>query len=192
MADSTYIPKTYDKQGGLARVIADGGKIEGESGGIFDAQSGFKFWLDSSDNEFTAAQLAGIINGNINNTVIANSAGVLSTPQLPSAHGYIILSLADAASNASAVMASGKAGEVLTIIGRGGGSAASVYIAFSGGTGGLSGVSVIGTLSGSLSSIKMHLSAASQPYLKLACFDDGTWAVIDRSNTAIVIEQGAA
>ena len=33
MADTTYIPKTYRKDGGDTFVVADGGKIEVESGG---------------------------------------------------------------------------------------------------------------------------------------------------------------
>lgn len=40
MADGTYQPKTYRKQGGDETVIASGGKITVESGGTLDMESG--------------------------------------------------------------------------------------------------------------------------------------------------------
>jgi len=40
MADTTYSPKTYRKQGGDEFVVADGGKHTVESGGIIDIESG--------------------------------------------------------------------------------------------------------------------------------------------------------
>ena len=39
MADTTYQPKVYRKQGGDELVVADGGKITVESGGIIDYES---------------------------------------------------------------------------------------------------------------------------------------------------------
>jgi hypothetical protein len=141
----------------------------------------FKFY----DTDFTGAQMKGVVNSPLNKTIVINSAGVLSAnggsapPVLPSNHGLIILSIADAASNASARLASGKAGEVLTIITRGGGSAGSVLILVSGATSGISGVAVNGLMSGALSSIILHNSAASQAYIKLQCITDGTWEVVD-------------
>lgn len=40
MADKTYSPKTYRKQGGDEFVVANGGKVTVESGGAIDLKSG--------------------------------------------------------------------------------------------------------------------------------------------------------
>lgn len=164
---STYQEKVGMEQGGDRFYMKEDGEM--------------KFF----DTDFTGGQLKGFANPAFTKTIIINSAGVLSAnggsapPVLPSNGGLIILSIADAASNASARLASGKVGEVLTIITRGGGSAGSVLILVSGATSGISGVAVNGLMSGALSSIIIHNSAASQAYIKLQCMDAGTWEVVD-------------
>lgn len=176
---NTYITKVGVDQGAETIFVREDGNM--------------KFY----DTDFTGQQLKNFINANLTNTIIINSAGVLSAaadgtspPILPSQHGYIFLSLADAASNASARLGSGKEGEVLVIQGRGGGSVASVIVFCSGHTSGISGVTVIGTLSGGLSSFKLDFSSNSYPMIKLLCTADGSWAVIDKVGG--VTEQPAA
>lgn len=148
----------------------------------------FKFY----DTDFTGGNLRNFLKALYTKTIIINSAGVVSAnggsapPVLPSNHGLIILSVGEAASNASARLASGKVGEVLTIITRGRGSTASVKIMLSGG-GGFSGVSVVGIMGSVLSSIDMNTSAASQGYVKLQCFTAGTWEVVDLNYTAVTL-----
>jgi hypothetical protein len=153
----------------------------------------FKFY----DTDFTGAQLRNINKSALNKTIFINSAGLLSAnggsapPVLPSDHGLIILSIADAASNASARLGSAKVGEILTIITRGGGSTGSVKILLSGATDGFSGVSVFGLTSGGLSSIDMNNSATSQAYIKLQCFTEGTWEVVDVNYLCVTMNAGA-
>lgn len=153
----------------------------------------FKFY----DTDFTGAQLRNYFKALLNTTIIINSAGLVSAnggsapPVIPSNHGLIILSVADAASNASARLCSGKVGEVLVIRTRGGGSTGSVLLLLSGATDGFSGVSVMGYTSGGLSSIIMHNSATSQGYIKLQCFTAGTWEIIDLNDLCVTCQAGA-
>ena len=105
--------------------------------------------------------------------VILNSAGVLSTVNLPADTGYVIFSIADAASNASAWLTSGaKQGQRMTLMTRGAGSTGSVRIS-------TSGVTIKGLLSGDVSTISLHTSAGSHAMVELVCFTDGEWAVVD-------------
>ena len=57
MADTTYQPKVYRKQGGEEFVVADGGKQTVESGGEIDVESGGSLKLAGVAIAGTAAQL---------------------------------------------------------------------------------------------------------------------------------------
>lgn len=57
MADATYQPSVYRKQGGNEQVVASGGKLTVESGGIIDVESGGYLKLDGTQVTATAAQL---------------------------------------------------------------------------------------------------------------------------------------
>lgn len=59
MADASYGPKNYTKQGGATRVIASGGLLSVESGGVVNVESG------------GALQLAGV---DVTTTLTANKA----------------------------------------------------------------------------------------------------------------------
>lgn len=193
MADATYINQAvYEKQGGNELVIADGGKLtvesggetEGQSGGYFDAQTGYAYYFTSSSNEVSAAQMRALLWNQTQFSIIANTAGVLSVTNLPSA-GVIIFSLADAASNASAWLTStgGIPGQIMQLMVRGGGSAASIYIS-------MSGVSLVGTLSGDVSSFSLQTSATSNATIRLLLTDTSEWSIIDKSSGSVV-ERGA-
>lgn len=103
---------------------------------------------------------------------IANSAGVLSTVSIPVDAGFIVLSMATAASNASAFLGSCIAGEEKTLFFRTTEAVASVFISVD------TGITLYGWL-GQLSSINAHGSAASNPIIKLKAIADDTWAVVD-------------
>lgn len=206
MADATYNNQNvYHKQGGDEQVIASGGKItvessgeiEGQSGGFFDAQAGFDFRFTSSNNTLSAAQMRALLWNQVQFSVIANSAGVLSVLNLPSS-GYIIFSIADAASNASAWFTSigNIPGQVMVLFMRGVGSTGSVFIS-------MSGVSVVGTISGDLSSISLQNSGifrvgastgvgllSGMGFLKLLCTGADEWSVIEK--TGGVVERGSS
>lgn len=57
MADATYEPKVYKKDGGDTQVVANGGKQEIESGGETDYQSGASLKLDGTAITPTAAEI---------------------------------------------------------------------------------------------------------------------------------------
>lgn len=155
-------------------------------------------YFQTADVRTLGSKLKADIYATGRNVVIANSAGVMSTqvagesaaPVLPSYYGVIFLSFADAASNASARLPSAVPGMFLTLRGRGAGSAYSIIIYGAGATSGIASADLIGSISGALSSIKMHGSAGSQPLLILYGTDDGKWAVMDKAGQ--VTEQGAS
>jgi hypothetical protein len=159
-------------------------KVSLERGGdrIQIDEAGYAYFKDT---DVSGEQLKHINVPQVNQAIMINSAGVLSAqeatypPILPSQYGMIVLSMADAASNASARLPSAQQGNDLVIALRGGGSTCSVVIYCEGHTSGLTGASVIGYTSGAISNISMRGSAASNPILRLHAFSDGTWSVVD-------------
>ncbi len=147
---------------------------------IFITESGyFQFNIDGTDFELTGLQLKTVLFMAGQTQVIANAAGVLSTTNLPSV-GLIVFSIADAASNASAWFTSGAlAGQILEITTRGKGSTGSVFIS-------TSGVSLVGIMSGDLSSITIYNSTNSHAYLKLKSLQDDEWSVLDFNGANVV------
>lgn len=159
--NSTYQPKVGMEQGGdLLYVKADGN---------------FKFF----DSDVTGEQLKSLLYTQLQYTTIANSAGVLSVVNLPSQHGIVFLSVADAASNASAWLPSCKTGQILTIVGRGVGSVGSVLIST------LTGVTIVGLSVGDVSSIRFNYSAASAPFVRLVATADDEWSVVETKGQII-------
>lgn len=122
--------------------------------------------------------------GNMQATVIINSAGVLSTVNIPSYHGLIIFSIADAASNASAWLTSCFKGQELIIMTRGAGSTGSVFISMSGPT-------CYGFASGAISSIDIMNSAASAGFIRLIATDDDEWSVVEMNENLVTLNASA-
>lgn len=155
-ADSTYQNTKVQLPQGADRLSVD-------SDGYFDFFG----------TTVTGQQMYNQLYSPLQNAIIINSVGALSVINLPADTGYIIFSITDAASNASAWLTSGaKEGQELTLMTRGGGSIGSVFIS-------TSGVTIVGLLSGDVSSIQMHQSAASQAFVKMVCFTDGEWSIIE-------------
>jgi len=150
---------------------------------IFVREDGYMKFFDA---DLTGAQLKYMLWTKTNQTTIINSAGVLSTINLPSA-GVVFISAADAASNASAWLTSmsAVAGAEMMIILRGAGVAVSVFLS-------LSGVNLIGLASGALSSLRLHMSATaiSNAFVHLLCTAADTWSIMDLRGD--VTEQGGS
>ena len=139
-----------------------------------DSDGKFSFF----GNEVTGETLNALLYVAAQNQVIANSAGVLSTVNIPANTRLVVFSLADAASNASAWLTSQvKKGQRMTLVTRAG-LVASVFIS-------MSGVTLIGTFSGALSSISLQCSAVSQAYLDLLATADDTWSIIGISDSTV-------
>lgn len=171
-ADSTYQPKVG---------------LEQDADKLYVREDGYmKFF----DQDLSGAQLKYMLWSKTYQTTIANSAGagsgVLSTINLPSC-GVVIISAADACSNASAWFTSTSAtvGAEMFIITRGAGVAVSVFIS-------TSGVSIVGLGSTDLSSVILHMSATtvSNAFVHLLCTDTDEWSIVDLRGD--VIEQGSS
>lgn len=230
MADATYQPKVYMKQGGNEQVIASGGEqtiesggvetiesggkvtaesggeFEGQGGGFFDAQEGFIFYLGNTNNRLSAAKIGNYLMGRVNKIHIgqsqgaggAGTSGVLSAmggsspPVLPSLYGRIILSIGGISANtASARLWSAHIGEEVYIELIGSMSTAEILIVAS--NSGFTGVSIEGGYKGSvgashaaLSAFLIRASATSNAWIRLACYTEGTWSIIDRNASGIV------
>jgi len=144
-------------------------------------QGAEKLFVDSdgyfnfAGNDVTGQQLNELLYLQMQKSIIANSAGVLSVINLPSTYGLIQFSLATAASNASAWLTSGpRVGQELILQMLTDNSVASVFISTSGCT-------IIGTRFGDISSITLHQSAASNGFIRLKCFTAGAWSIIERN-----------
>ena len=203
MADATYQPKVYRKQGGDEMVVADGGQItaesgseielesgskiacesggeiEGASGGIGDFQSGFLFYF-ADTSSFTADKLKYTLYSlNTRTTPWGDSGTNLSGGSvITPAYGYHILSLATGMSLANWQLPTANVGARLHIDGSGMEGDANVLL-YASHTAGVS-VACIGTASVLLSSI--NLSAAAE--ITLVCFDAGVWAIVDHNANA--------
>ena len=157
--------------------------IEQDADKVYIREDGYmKFF----DQDLTGAQLKYLIWSKAYQTTIINSAGVLSTLNLPSV-GVVLFSIADAASNASAWLTSTSAivGTEMMLLMRGAGVAASIFVS-------LSGVNLVGLGSGALSSLRLHMSATtiSNAYVKLLCTAADTWSIMDKRGD--VTEQGGS
>lgn len=149
-----------------------------QGGGTLSVDSDGKFSFFGT--EVTGQQLYNLLYSPLQNTIIVNTTSVLSVVNLPANNGTIIFSIAVSADDASAWLTSGaKEGQELIMMTRGACSTASVFIS-------MSGVSVIGFISGDVSSISMHCSAASQAFIRLRCLDDDCWSVMELSGQTTV------
>ena len=157
-------------------------KVGYKSDGFFmDDDGNFDFF---GTGTLTGQQMRSLLYPKAQFSVIANSAGVLSAFNLPSA-GYIIFSIADAASNASAWLTSAPSpGQTMILLMRGLGSTGSVYIS-------LSGVSLVGKITVNLSSISIQNSVGSSGWVELLCTAAGEWSIL-RYSPAGVVQRGSA
>lgn len=73
MADATYQPKVYRKQGGNEIVIASGGTITMESGGVFAGPTGQAVSIAQTTTTATAMTATGVA---ILNGILTALAGV--------------------------------------------------------------------------------------------------------------------
>ncbi len=207
--DETYQTDTYRERPGNAFHIGSdgtatlwsGGEAIGRSNAAMSCEDGFEFFFN--DQTISAARMLNFLAGRVAWSVIhghgaaagdsvISAMGGSDPPVLPSMMGYIVFSLDDGQSNASARLGSAHMGEDLVIMMRGIGSTGSVLILFSGDTGGLSGVAVIGQSEDAISHIHIQNSQTSFGFVRLIGVEDGVWAVIDngqsRGTGACVIE----
>ena len=65
MADSSYSPKVYKKQGGNELVVASGGVVTVESGGILEVNTGGTITVNGDDLIAEIAALSGLDSGEL-------------------------------------------------------------------------------------------------------------------------------
>lgn len=127
-----------------------------------------------NDYRFPAAQARAILYGQTQNQTIKNSAGVLSTTEIPEYTKTVFFELAAAASNASAYIGGCVAGQEKILAFRGAGSVGSVFFSTQ------TGVTLVGPF-GEISSINAHHSSNSQAVIRMIATAEDTWAVLETS-----------
>jgi hypothetical protein len=157
-------------------------------------QGAEKLFIDSdgyfsmNGNDVSGNQLDKFVQQRAQQITIINSAGVLSTINLPTGYDLIIVSVAAAASNASAWLCSETLaiGQKRLLLFRGD-SVGKVFLS-------TSGISVVGTMSGEISSISITNSATSFAWIQLLATDTSEWSIIGRPSdiSGCVVEQGLA
>lgn len=210
--DPTYQTDTFFQRPGDtlnigsdgALTVWSGGEIIGNSVGYFSCEEGFEFFFN--DQNISAARMLNYLVGRPRWSIITDDGttgdtisamGGSDPPVLPSMMGFIVFSITDELSDASARMPSAHIGEELVIMMRGIGSTGSIKIHFSGVTSALniSGVACIGQSEDALSMIRLYNSQTSFGFLRLVGVEDGIWAVIDngqsRGNGGCVNEEPA-
>lgn len=147
------------------------GLEQGATSLFCDADGYFRF----ANNQITGQYLNDMLYLRNQKLTIANSAGALSTINIPSAYGIVVFSLATAASNASAWLTSDpRVGEELILRMVTDNSVASVFVS-------TSGCSIVGTRFVDCSSISLQQSAASNGYIRLRCYSAGEWSIVERN-----------
>lgn len=186
MADATYQPKVYRKQGGDEEVVASGGAvtvesgggvtvqsggtITGQSGGKFDAQSGFNFYLAdasafSSDKmKYTLYSLNTRTHWGASGSLF--SGGSIITP----GYGYHFYSAGTGVSKASLQLPSAYVGARLVLDFSFCGLSVSIFAESGGGF-----VSLYNYASVRLSSLET--SAAGR--VELICFTTDVWSIVE-------------
>lgn len=195
MADTTYQPKIYIKQGGDISVVASGGeeiiesggKLSGESGGILNLEDGFMFyWDDSSSDKVTAENLKAVLLGGAKFSVRATST--ISTSfsvggqNLFNSVKYYIFSMTSTMVNGSAWLCSSPTpGQTMDILIRGG-SCASGLLLIS-----CSGVSLVNYRGSDISRITLYNSGASAAYMRVLATSSSEWSIIRISSETMVV-----
>lgn len=183
-----------------------GGELMGNSVGYFSCEEGFEFFMN--DMNVSAARMFNFLAGRGRWSIIGpvdvaseklSAMGGSSPPVLPSMQGYIVFSINDDQSAASARLPSAHQGEELVMMIRGDCEAGSIHIFASGETSTLniSGVGLIGHSEDALSAIILTASADSRAFIRLCGVEDGVWAIIDNGFSVsevgvCVIEEPAA
>lgn len=138
-------------------------------------------------NDFTGQKLGNFMKFNYTKTIKLNSAGVLSAhggsaqPILQSGGGYFIFALDSVASNASCRLPSAELGQILHLNLGPATSAASVLFLAS--NSGLTGVSIEGIKGSALSALGINQAGSADPYVKMVCFTEGTWSVVEEGHS---------
>ena len=186
MPDPNYQARVYGKQGAGETVIASGGQLTQESGGIQNWQAGGLFYIGSRAAAYYSENFGAMMDADFNLSYIMNSqgagSGVFSVISLGSTPMHYILYGPSIMTNASLQLPSANTlGGMLYIDAKRMQSAASLVVYASGG--GISGVSITTALGSAVSSITMCVGANGNqnPYLIVVCNTLGVWSVADYS-----------
>jgi len=205
MADGTYQPKVYRKQGAEELIIADSGLLAVEPGGDIDIQAGGTFSMATGGifgffgTNYTADQIKNFLRSNYAITRTSTSAATAALsgagtsgnlPTLTPPYGYHDIALSTNASNTSCDIQSANLGDFLVICGANWGLSASLQISMSDVTTECSIYAQIDSGFSQISRIDMARGSASTeiPYLKMVCMTAGIWTVVEYSDNVTLVE----
>ena len=195
MADTTYQPKIYLKQGaenfiiasGGEAIIESGGKLSGESGGILNLEDGFSFYFDdSSSSAVTAANLKAMLLGGAKFSVRATSTLSASFSiggnNLYNSVRFYLFSMTSTMVNGSAWLCSAPTpGQLMDILIRGGSCASGLLLVS------CSGVSLVNYRGSDISRFTLYNSGTSASKVTLLATSASEWSIIGISSEAMVV-----
>lgn len=176
MADATYQPKVYRKQGGDEFVVASGGKFTAESGGEVQMDEGSFF--DLAGSTVYAVELLAAINSGKTTTVLNTTVLSALNSALSPAYGYFQVVLDTGISLASVMPPSGVKGAIIEILGSDMVADANLILNALSATG----ISIVNNIGSSVSTV--NLSAAC--FLKMVCTATDVWSIVEKNDSATV------
>jgi len=187
MADATYQPKVYHKQGGDVFVIASGGQLDGESGGIALLEDGFSFYFGGTAYQMRTMDLKAALAGiGVVSTYAIASASAIELAESNIVYGNTKIIRISMQSNLESctihLTSSPKAGMELWIIQahiNGTCAIGSVIIS-------CSGVSLMNQMGSDHSRFHLINSTNSLGMAHLMCFRDGEWSIVDTNSATAV------
>lgn len=198
MADTSYQPKIYHKQGGDHLVVANGGEIElesgskvdiqsggeieGLSGGIFDAQEGFSFFLDGE--AVLAEKLKNYALSGMTLTNYVSLVSIQAVSVMTPAYGIVFFSYAAGCSKVSADLPLPSIGAYLILHFSGMVSNAAMSLRTQS-AGAVASVSCQSLFGSNISTIYVAASTAGHPgRMVLRCFTDNCWTITEHDGDA--------
>ena len=180
MPDPNYLATVYGKQGAGEIVIASGGQLTQEPGGIKNWQAGGLFYISGRASAYYSEHFGSMLDTSFLISVIKNSVGVFSVISLASTPMHYFFMGTTACSNASLQLPSANTlGGAIYIDVKPAASVTSLVVYAS--NGGTAGVSVITALGSAVSQINMctGTNGDQNPFLLLICNAVGAWSVAD-------------
>ena len=161
-------------QGAKKFFIADGGKLEGASGGIMELEAGFQFYLEDSSGAVTATQMKNALHARLQQTIIGQGATstAFSVEEYVPGTRMIVFSMTSTCIAGSFNFSTVVQGEeVIVKVHQGSTISGEVELLFSG-------CSYVGLVGTDLDSVMIHNSDGSTGWIRMQCFTDDEWTVV--------------
>jgi hypothetical protein len=204
MADTTYQPKVYNKQGGDELIVASGGELKVESGGATSVESGGTSTIESGgrltleetanfkffDLDKTGTELRSIARARSTLNVWSQASLALTSGSMDAllpAYGYHIIKDIAAAESAYMSLSACLPGDEIVVLTEGWGSNGLFTFGFSGAA------SLYDITRARCSSLTIAASGTNgSTFVHLQCFAEDVWSIIEINKKDSIVTANAA